>query len=95
MSEKNILRIYILEDMEIKSLLDYTGYEICLLFNEIVEITGRIYNIDLLIGKEYGLIECDLDIANNLIDKIIQIYPHPTARNSWPNPVFVQFISHF
>ena len=93
MSEKNILRIYILEDIETKSLLDYTGYEICLLFNEIIEITGELINIDLLIGKEYGLVECPLYVYELLINKVVQIYPHPTAKNSWPKPVFVQFIS--
>jgi len=93
MSEKHILRIYILEDIETKSLLDYTGYEICLLFNEIIEITGELINIDLLIGKEYGLIECPLHVHELLINKVMQIYPHPTARNTWPKQVFVQFIS--
>lgn len=91
---KNILRLYILEDTETKSLLEYTGYEMCSLFNQIIHITTEFINIDLLIGKEYGLVECTLDQYELLLNNVIQIYPSPTAKNNWPTPVFIRFVEH-
>lgn len=68
-----VLRFYIYENNIQKSILEYTGLDICYLLNEIRKITGKINVIDLLIGEEYGLIECEDE--SELENTTHRIYP--------------------
>jgi hypothetical protein len=78
-----ILYIYFYENNKKTSILDYSGLEICLLVNEIVNITGNLINIDLLIGEEYGVLECEEDIAREIENTTHRIYPIDTEKKVW------------
>jgi hypothetical protein len=91
MSDRVKLKLYFYEDNELKNLLEYTGYELCKLLAELIKIIGPTTYVDLLLGKEYGLIECDADLAEEIIDSYFDIFPDPTYKNNWDKPVMVYF----
>lgn len=91
MSDRVKLKLYFYENNEQKTLLEYTGYELCKLLAEIVKIIGPTSYIDLLLGKDYGLIECDADLAEELIDSYYDIDPESTYNNTWDKHVMVYF----
>ncbi len=78
-----ILYIYFYENNMKTSILDYSGLEICYLLSEIVAITGKQINIDLLIGEEYGILECEEDLGRELEDTTHRIYPIDTEKKVW------------
>jgi hypothetical protein len=78
-----LLYIYFYENNKKTSILDYTGLEICYLLSEIVAITGKQINIDLLIGEEYGILECEEDLGKELEDTTHRIYPIDTEKKVW------------
>ncbi len=89
--ERIKLKLYFVENSELKILLEYTGYELCKLLVEVIKIIGPTSYIDLLLGKEYGLIECDADLAEEIVDSYFDIYPEPTHNNNWDKQVMVYF----
>jgi hypothetical protein len=91
MSDRVKLKLYFYEDNELKNLLEYTGYELCKLLAELIKIIGPTSYIDLLLGKDYGLIECDADLAEELVDSYYDIEPESTYNNTWNKQVMVYF----
>lgn len=91
--ERVKLKLYFFENSEPKILLEYTGFELCKLLVEVIKIIGPTSYIDLLLGKEYGIIECDADLADELTNSYYNIYPEPTYNNNWDKQVMVYFQS--
>ena len=89
--ERVKLKLYFYENNEQKILLEYTGYELCKLLAEVIKIIGATSYIDLLLGKEYGLIECDGDLAEEIVDSYFDIFPEPTYTHNWDKQVMVYF----
>lgn len=90
--QEQTLKVYIIEEQNIKSILDFTGLEICRILNEIVKLTGLLIIVDLLIGYDYCVVSGDVYTLADLSNKIIQIFPESTHSNNWSKSIFIYFV---